>query len=70
MQHAHVKRKENQMNTLSKEGFYIEPGTVAAMEARARRARAQAMHSLILRLFAGLAPRLEIRPVHWIERLG
>ena len=58
------------MNTLSKEGFYIEPGTVAAMEARARRARAQAMHSLVMRLLAGLTPRLEIRPARWIERLG
>ena len=58
------------MNTLSKEGFYIEPGTVAAMEARARRARAQAMHSLILRLLVGLTPRLEIRPARWIARLG
>ena len=58
------------MNTLSKEGFYIEPGTVAAMEARARRARAQAMHSLILRLLVRLIPRLEIRPARWIARLG
>ena len=58
------------MNTLSKEGFYIEPGTVAAMEARARRARAQAMNSLILRLLVRLTPRLDIRPARWIARLG
>ena len=58
------------MSTLRKEGFYIPPGTVAVLEARARRARAQAMHSTILRLVASLTPRIHIRPAQWIARLG
>ena len=43
------------MNMIPKEAFHIDPHTVAILQARGRRARAEAMHSLILRLLARLA---------------
>ena len=70
MQHTHVKCKENPMNTISKEAFHIDPHTVAILQARGRRARALAMHSLLLRLLARLTPRIHLRPARWLERLG
>ena len=58
------------MNTINKEAFPIDPHTVAILQARGRRARALAIHSLILRLFVSLTPRIQLRPARWLERLG
>lgn len=45
----------------------IDPEVVAILQARARRARSQAMHSLIVQLIHKLTPRLSLRRLgeHW-----
>ena len=55
------------MNNVTIEAFRIDPDTVAILQARARRARAQAMHSLILRLLERLTARPNSRRwgLHW-----
>ena len=58
------------MSTITKKTSHIDPHTVAILQARGRRARAQAMHSLILRLFVSLTPRIHLRAARWLERLG
>ena len=57
MHYAHVKRKENPMKTITIQSVRIHPEILGVLEARARRARAQAVHSLIARLFERLTPR-------------
>ena len=57
MHHAHVKRKENQMKTVTSKGFRLNPDTVGILQARARRARSQAMHNLAVRFISWLAAR-------------
>jgi hypothetical protein len=65
MQHAHARRKENVMNELTPEQLRIRPETLALLEARARRARSEAVASLagrLVRAVAGrVAPRLDAR---------
>lgn len=45
----------------------IDPEVLAVLRARARRARSQAMYSLVARLFGKLTPRLSLRRLgeHW-----
>ncbi|HEX2651721.1 MAG TPA: hypothetical protein VHN19_17465 [Burkholderiales bacterium] len=45
----------------------IDPEVVAVLQARARRARSQAMHNLIGQLIHKLTPRLSLRRLgeHW-----
>jgi len=48
-------------------GLPIHPEMLAVMYARARRARAQAIHNLAVRLIQKLTPRLNVRlwDTHW-----
>jgi hypothetical protein len=78
MQHAHVKRKEKQMNRFIMEEFYNDPALGRRLYEATRRDRARAIGAGLAWLFgsvvrlskqvvAHLKPR---HPVHWIERLG
>ncbi len=55
------------MKTPTIEALRVNPELLGVLQARARRARAEAVHSLIVRLVLRLAPRLEPRGwgVHW-----
>ena len=57
MHYAHVKHKENPMKTITIQSVRINPEILGVLEARARRARAQAVHSLVVRLIEWLTPR-------------
>ena len=57
MHYGHVKRKENQMKTVAIEAIRLNPDTVGILQARARRARSQAMHNLAVRFINWLAAR-------------
>lgn len=50
------------MKTVTIEAIRINPELLAVLQARARRARSEAVHSLAARLFKRLAPRLDARP--------
>ena len=45
----------------------INPEVVAVLQARARRARAQAVHNVVIRLVQKLTPRLDLKlwGTHW-----
>jgi hypothetical protein len=45
----------------------IDPQVVAVLRSRARRARSQAMHNLMVQLIRKLTPRLSLRRLgeHW-----
>ena len=55
------------MNARTTEPVRIDPEVVAVLRARARRARSQAMYSLVGRLFHKLNPHLSLRRLgeHW-----
>ena len=67
MHYAHVKRKENLMKPVTMKAIRIHPEMLAVIEARARRARAEAVHSLIVRLIERLTPRAGGQPfgIRW-----
>jgi hypothetical protein len=67
MHHSHVKRKERTMNTKSSTAVRIDPQVVALLQARARKARAQAIGNLMVRLIRKLTPRLDlgVKSAHW-----
>jgi hypothetical protein len=62
MQHAHVNCKEMTMTTPTLEDIRINPEVLGVLEARARRARAEAVGNLIVALIEGLRQRLEHKP--------
>jgi hypothetical protein len=77
MHHAHVKRKETQMNRYSMEEFHNNPALLQRLLGEAHRERARAIGGAIGKGFAALArlprrllPRFNFRPNHWMERLG
>jgi len=49
------------------EDLKIDPDTLAVLNARARRARSEFVHSLVVRLIHRLTPRIHLRRVgtHW-----
>ena len=55
------------MKTLTLEAIRINPDLLGALEARARRARAEAVNNLFVRLLQRLTPRADLRPwgAHW-----
>lgn len=55
------------MTPLTVEAIRINPDLLGAIEARARRARAEAVHALITRFFTSLKAQLDARPrdVRW-----
>jgi hypothetical protein len=67
MHHSHAKRKEANMKAKETEIIRIDPEVVAVLQARARRARSEAVHNLILSLIDRLTPRPAFRPwgAHW-----
>jgi hypothetical protein len=77
MHHAHVKRKENQMNRYTMEEFHSNPVLLQRLLDQAHRERARAIGAAFSKGFAALArlarrlvPRFNFRPNHWMERLG
>jgi len=62
MQHAHVNCKEMTMTTPTIEEIRVNPEVLGLLEARARRARAEAIGNLIVALIEGLRQRLEHKP--------
>lgn len=68
MHDLHAKRKEIEMEKLTLETLRIHPEALAVLQARARRARAEAVHALVVRLIDALAPRLAVR--RWIAHQG
>lgn len=56
------------MKKLTLESIRIDPETLAVLQARARRARAEAVHALIVRLIDALTPRLDVR--RWTANHG
>ena len=68
MHDSHVKCKENPMKTVTLEAIRINPELLGILEARARRARAQAVGNLIVRLIQRLTPRLDAQ--RWNVRWG
>ncbi len=56
------------MEKLTLETLRIHPEALAVLQARARRARAEAVHALVVRLIDALAPRLAVR--RWIAHQG
>jgi hypothetical protein len=67
MHYPHVQRKEMTMKANTHQPIRIDPEVVAVLQARARRARSQAMHRLLAQLFHKLTPRLSLRRLgeHW-----
>ena len=57
MHYAHVKRKENPVKPITIQSVRINPEILGVLEARAKRARAQAVHSLIVRLIERFSSR-------------
>ena len=57
MHYAHVKRKENPMTPITIESVRINPEILGVLHTRAKRARAQAMRSLAVRLIEWLGSR-------------
>jgi len=55
------------MNTKSSTAVRIDPQVVALLQARARKARAQAIGNLMVRLIRKLTPRLDlgVKSAHW-----
>jgi hypothetical protein len=68
MHYAHVKRKEQTMKRITLESYRNNPQLSAELVANARRARAQAVHNLVVGLVQRFTPRLHPGP--WIARLG
>ena len=68
MHYSHVKSKENPMKTVTIEAIRIDPDLLGVLEARARRARAEAVGNLIVRLIHRLAARLNAP--RWDVRWG
>lgn len=62
MQYAHVNCKEMTMTTPTLEQIRVNPEVLGVLQARARRARAEAMGNLIVALFEDLRQRLEHKP--------
>jgi len=62
MQYAHVNCKEMTMTTPTLEAIRINPEVLGVLEARARRARAEAMGNLIVALIANVRERLAHKP--------
>lgn len=50
------------MKTVTIEAIRINPEILGVLQARARRARSAAVHSLVARLFKRLTPQLDARP--------
>ncbi len=55
------------MKAIKVTNLVIDPEVLAVLQARARRARAQAVHNLAVRLIQKLTPRLNLRlrGAHW-----
>ncbi|MEW6688662.1 MAG: hypothetical protein AB1452_06150 [Pseudomonadota bacterium] len=55
------------MRNVTMEAIRTHPELLAALEARARRARAEAVHGAFARLVRKLTPRLDLRSLslHW-----
>jgi hypothetical protein len=55
------------MKPITIESYRADPGLVAALHRRARKARAEAMGNAFLRLIRTLTPRLSVRRLgeHW-----
>lgn len=55
------------MKTVTIEAIRINPDLLGVLQARARRARAEAVHSLLARLIHRFTPRVDLRPwgAHW-----
>jgi hypothetical protein len=77
MHYAHVKRKEKTMNRNILEELYSDPDAYQRMVERAHRERSRAIGAGVraaLGALAGLrqrlAARFDLRPGHWMERLG
>jgi len=53
--------------TTRQKALRIDPAVVAVLQARARRARAEAVHNTAVRLLQKLSPRLNLRVLgtHW-----
>jgi hypothetical protein len=65
MHHSHVKRKEMTMNAYPTENLKLDPATLAVLHARARKARSEFVHSLVVRLIHRLTPDLSVLRTHW-----
>ena len=67
MHYAHVKRKEYPMKKLTIEAVRVNPEMLAVLHARARRARAEAVNNVFVRLIGRLTPRIDLRArgFHW-----
>lgn len=53
------------MNAYQVENLKVDPATLAVLNARARRARAEFVHSLVVRLIHRLSPNLRVLRTHW-----
>jgi hypothetical protein len=62
MQHPHATRKENAMNMLTLEELRAHPRMLALIEARARRARSEAVAGLVGRLARAVVSHFAPRP--------
>jgi hypothetical protein len=69
MHHAHVKRKEIQMNRYVMEEFYGNPALRRRLFETARRERARSVLAGLAWLRRHLVPRVDLR-AGWMERIG
>ena len=55
------------MKATNIEAIRIDPEVVGVLQARARKARAEAVHNLVIRLIHKLTPRFDLRflGTHW-----
>ena len=55
------------MKAIKVTNLVVDPEVLAVMQGRARRARAEVVHNLVVRLINKLAPRLDLRlrDVRW-----
>lgn len=53
------------MNAYKVENLKVDPATLAVLQGRARRARSEFVHSLVVRLVHRLTPNLRVLRTHW-----
>jgi hypothetical protein len=70
MHHAHVKRKETQMNRYMMEEFYSDPALRHRLFEKARQERARSIREGWAWLRKQLTPRFDFNFDNWTQRLG
>jgi hypothetical protein len=70
MHHAHVKRKETEMNRYILEEFHSDPALRRRLFESAHRERARVVRAGFAWLREHLAPRSGFRASRWLARLG